>query len=66
MFLEEIFQNQPQTINDWPDPSHKKTDPTRVKNFWHGHITMIDTPKSQFWSTFIEGNIKHGVVALAK
>jgi len=31
MFLGEIFQIQSQTINGWPDPSHKK--------FWPGPIT---------------------------
>jgi len=34
MFLGEIFQIQTQTINGWPNPSHKNwPDPTRVKNF---------------------------------
>jgi len=42
--LEEIFQIQTQTINGWPNqtrPEPQKIDPTRVKNFWPGPITIV-------------------------
>jgi len=42
MFLGEIFQIQTQTINGWPDPSHKKlTRPDLGQKFWPGPITTL-------------------------
>jgi len=38
------FQIQTQTINVWPDPSHKNwPDLTQVKNFWPGPITRFNS-----------------------
>jgi len=42
MFLGEIFQTQTQTIDGWPDPSHKKlTRPDPGQNFGPGPITSL-------------------------
>jgi len=41
VFLGEIFQNQPQTIDGWPDP-------TGVKNFWPGSITSFGSMVNSF------------------